>query len=108
MAVALVAVIDWFDYITGDFSMAVFYPVPGVLTTWFAGRPSGWFIWLLSATASRVGNLAPKHFYGHPLMPYWNAAMPVLIYGIVVQLLSLARHRTSPRNDAAGLRRSEN
>src|SRR5437870_12084541 len=88
LAVVLVAVIAWFDYVTGDFSLAVFYLVPVVLATWYAGRVSGWFIGVLSAAAWLVGDPALSHGYGHPLMPYWNAAMLALIYGFVAYVLS--------------------
>ena len=88
LAVALVAVIGWFDYVTGDFSLAVFYLVPVALAAWYAGRATGLFIGLLSAAAWLIGDLALSRAYGHPLMPYWNAAMLALIYGIIVQLLS--------------------
>ena len=92
LAVALVAVIACFDYITGDYSLALFYLVPVVLATWYAGRVSGWLLGVLSAAAWLVGEPALSHSYGHPLMPYWNAAMLALIYGIVAHLLS-ALHR---------------
>jgi K+-sensing histidine kinase KdpD len=92
LAVVLVAVIAWFDYLTGDFSLALFYLVPVILATWYAGRVSGWFIGVLSAAAWLVCDPALSHSYGHPLMPYWNAAMLALIYGIVAHLLS-ALHR---------------
>jgi signal transduction histidine kinase len=88
LAVVLVAVIGWFDYITGDFSLTVFYLVPVCLATWFAGRATGWSIGLLSAAAWLVGDLALSHSYRHPLMPSWNAAMLALIYGIIAELLS--------------------
>jgi two-component sensor histidine kinase len=88
LAVVLVAVIGWFDYVTGDFSLALFYFVPVVLATWNAGRVSGWFIGVLSAGAWLIGDAALSHGYGHPLMPYWNAAMLALIYGVVAHLLS--------------------
>jgi two-component sensor histidine kinase len=88
LAVVLVAVIGWFDYVTGNFSLALFYLVPVSLATWYAGRVSGWLIGLASAAAWLVADLAPSNAYGHPLVPYWNAAMPALIYGIIVQLLS--------------------
>ena len=88
LAVALVAVIGCFDYVTGDFSLAVFYLVPVALAAWYAGRATGLFIGLLSAAAWLIGDLALSRAYGHPLMPYWNAAMLALIYGIIVQLLS--------------------
>ena len=91
LSVVLVAVIAWFDYVTGDFSLALFYLVPVVLASWNAGPVSGWFIGVLSAAAWLVGDSALSRAYGHPLMPYWNAAMLALIYGIVAHLLSTLR-----------------
>ena len=88
LAAILVALVAWFDYVTGDFSLAVFYLAPVALATWYAGRVSGWFIAMLSAVGWLVGDLALSHFYGRALMPYWNAAMLALTYGVVVQLLS--------------------
>jgi signal transduction histidine kinase len=87
-AVVLVMVIGWADYVTGDYSMTVFYLVPVGFATWYAGRLSGWFIGILSALAWFVGDLALSYPNDHLLMPAWNAAMPALIYGIVVELLS--------------------
>ena len=84
LAIALVAVIAWFDYVTGDFSLAVFYLAPVALATWYAGRASGWFIGLLSAAAWLLADQPD----GEPFRPYWNAAMLALTYGIVAQLLS--------------------
>jgi two-component sensor histidine kinase len=88
LAIVLVAVVACFDYVTGDFSLALFYLVPVVLATWYAGRISGWFIGVLSAAAWLLGDPALSHPYGHPLMPYWNAVMLALIYGIIAHLLS--------------------
>src|SRR5437868_15460599 len=89
LAIVLVAVIACFDYVTGDFSLALFYLVPVVLATWYACRVTGWFIGALSAAAWLLGDPALSHAYGHPLMPYWNAAMLALVYGVVAHLLSM-------------------
>jgi two-component sensor histidine kinase len=89
LAIVLVAVIACFDYVTGDFSLTLFYLVPVVLATWYAGRISGWFIGALSAAAWLLGDPALSHAYGHSLMPYRNAAMLALIYGVVAHLLSM-------------------
>jgi two-component sensor histidine kinase len=88
LAVALVAVIGWFDYITGEFSLALFYLVPVALATWYAGRASGWFIGFLSAAAWLLADQPLSQADSEPLRPYWNAAMLALIYGIVAHLLS--------------------
>lgn len=92
LAVLLVAVIGWFDYVTGDFSLALFYLAPVAIATWYAGRADGWFIGLISAAAWLIGDLARTPGDEHALTPYWNAVMLTLIYGVVVQLLA-AFHR---------------
>ncbi|MEY2558196.1 MAG: hypothetical protein QOE34_1621 [Verrucomicrobiota bacterium] len=82
------AVIAWFDYVTGDFSLAVFYLAPVVLATWYAGRATGWFIGMLSAAAWLLADQPLSQADGELLRPYWDAVMLVLIYGIVAHLLS--------------------
>lgn len=69
LAAVLVAAIAWFDYVTGDFSMAVFYLAPVALATCYAGRVSGRIIALLSAAGWLGGDVALSHPYGHALMP---------------------------------------
>jgi two-component sensor histidine kinase len=88
LAIVLVAVIAWFDFATGDFSLAVFYLAPVVLATWYVGRATGWFIGLLSAAAWLLADQPLSQADGEPLRPYWNAATLVLIYAIVTHLLS--------------------
>src|SRR2546423_3421091 len=68
LAVVLVAVIAWFDYVTGDFSLAVFYLVPGVLATWDAGRLSGGVNRGLSAPAWLLGDPMPRPPHRPPPM----------------------------------------
>jgi two-component sensor histidine kinase len=102
LALALVAVIAWFDYVTDDFSLAVFYLAPVALATWYAGRANGWLIGLLSAAAWLLVDPAISQADGHPLMPYWNAGVLALIYGIVAHLLSaLERLQAELRNRVA-------
>jgi two-component sensor histidine kinase len=86
LAVALVALIGWFDYVTGDFSLTVFYLLPVAIATWYAGRASGWFVGLLSVAVWLIGEIALGHTQS--LMFDWNAAMLALVYGVVVHLLS--------------------
>ena len=88
LALALVAVIAWLDYFTGDFSLAVFYLAPVVVATWYAGRSTGWFIGLLSAAAWLLADQTASHGGGELLRPYWNAAMLALTYGVVTHLLT--------------------
>jgi hypothetical protein len=41
LALVFVMVIGWADYITGDYSMTVFYLIPVAVATWYGGRGSG-------------------------------------------------------------------
>jgi len=91
LALALVAVIAWLDYFTGDFSLAVFYLAPVVVATWYAGRSTGWFIGLLSAAAWLLADQTASHGGGELLRPYWNAAMLALTYGVVNSPFDRAR-----------------
>ena len=87
VAIVLVATIGWIDYLTGDFSLAVFYLLPICVTAWYAGRMAGWGISLLSAVVWLAGDLAAKPHSRHPAMPYWNVAVIAAINCIVVYLL---------------------
>jgi len=71
--VALLGVLDWASGPT--VSLEVFFLIPVTLTVWFAGRPAGILIAVLSAitwfaadTASKPGSLSSP-------LPYWDAAM---------------------------------
>lgn len=86
-AITLVAVIGWVDYVTGDFSLAVFYFLPICFAAWYSGRVTGWGIALLSALVWFAADLAAKPHSQHPAMPYWNAAVIAAINCIVVHLL---------------------
>jgi len=88
LALALVILIAWLDYITGDFSLAVFYLAPVVVATWYAGRATGWLIGGLSAAAWLLADQTASHGGSELLRPYWNAAMLALTYGIVTYLLT--------------------
>jgi hypothetical protein len=70
LAVILVAAIGWLDYVTGDFSLTVFYLVPVCFATWIASRITGWSVGLLSAAAWLAGDLALNHSSRHSLLPY--------------------------------------
>ena len=88
VSVACVILIGWFDYVTGDFSMAVFYLLPVAFATWFVSRAVGMGIALLSAATWLLGDLAIRRTAPHTLLPFWNTAVLALIYAVVVQLLA--------------------
>ena len=87
ISLLLLCVIGLFDYLTGQFSLSIFYLGPVALSTWYAGRASGWSISLLSAAMWLVANVTLQPRGYHSGLFYWDAAVLVLTYGLVVQLL---------------------
>jgi len=87
IAMVTVTIIGWIDYLTGEYSLAVFYLGPICFAAWRAGRSVGYLIAVLSVVAWLLSDFGMGRAYGHPLMPYWNAAILAAIYGIVVHLL---------------------
>jgi len=57
LAVALVAVIAWFDYVMGDFSLAVFYLVPVVFLIALVSRKE---------TSTNGATIAGHFFFAKP------------------------------------------
>jgi signal transduction histidine kinase len=91
---ALVVLVGWIDFITGDLSVFLLYLIPICFCTWVLGRASGFFIALASALAALRADIAVRHQasqpfipYDHPLVPYWNAFTLLIIFSVVVWLL---------------------
>ncbi len=91
-AVLLVFAVGWVDYLTGaEVSVSVFYLVPIGLCTWRVGRRCGLVIATASAVAWLVADAAGGRRWGHPLVPYWNTAVLLASFWVVVYLLSALR-----------------
>jgi signal transduction histidine kinase len=88
MALSVLAV-GWVDYLTGEeLSVSILYLVPICVTTWLVGRPWGLAMALASAAAWLAADSAASQRQGHPLVPYWNAAVLLGFFWVVVYLLS--------------------
>ncbi len=85
----LVLAVGWVDYATGEeLSVAILYLVPICLSTWWVGRRWGLAIALLSAAAWLAADSAASRRQGYLLVPYWNAAVLLGFFWVVVYLLS--------------------
>ncbi|MFL6569157.1 MAG: sensor histidine kinase [Chthoniobacterales bacterium] len=90
-AILLVALIGWFDYESGDFTLTLFYFGPVALATWCAGRVAGWSIALLSGLTWLCSDLMSHGAARALAMSYLNAGMLVLVCGTVVELVLSSR-----------------
>ncbi len=85
----LVLAVGWVDYLTGEeLSVSILYLIPIYLCTWRAGRRWGLAIALASAVAWLAADSAASQRQGHPLVPYWNSAVLLGFFWVVVYLVS--------------------
>ncbi len=94
IAVILLLVVGWIDYVTGtEVSVSIFYIVPVALLAWFDTKQAGIAMSLFSATVWYLCNILGGHTYSHPLTPVWNT---VVRFGFfVIASLTLSRLRAS-------------
>lgn len=106
MAVLLVLLVGIADWVTGEeLSFSLFYLLPIAFAAWFVGLWAGIAISILSAVAWFAADFLWGHVYSHPLIPYWNTVMRLVIFLIVVFALcrlkvSMLHEHTLSRTDA--------
>ena len=85
----IVAVVD---YLTGyEISCTVFYLLAIGIATWFVGAGFGIFVSLLSAINTSFANVLTGQVFSNRFAPFWNAAIVLSFYLIVVWLLRSLR-----------------
>ncbi len=87
--IVLTAGIGYLDAITGvEFSFSIFYLFPVGLAAWLSGLKGGMFISILCSSAWFIDEVIGKHVYSHPLVPYWNGLISLLIFVVIVLLIN--------------------
>jgi signal transduction histidine kinase len=89
LTLALTLLMGFLDYITGrDFALSAFYLIPICWGTWAAGRNVGIVLATVSMVAWFIADFLSGQVYQHPLTPYWNGLMLLILFLVVVYLLS--------------------
>jgi len=89
---AILIVVALLDYLTGyEISCTVFYLLAIGIATWFIGARFGIFVSLLSATFTSFANILTGETYSNRFAPFWNGAIVLSFYLIVVWLLRSLR-----------------
>lgn len=92
--VASVAVIGWFDLITGtELAFSVFYLLPVLAVTWSLHRKAGLATALLTALAWSFADTFGQRTFSSPVMPVWNTLIRFGTFSVVVLLLSSLRRQ---------------
>ncbi|MEO6785278.1 MAG: ATP-binding protein [Chthoniobacteraceae bacterium] len=89
LALVTTALLGVVDYVTGrEIAISPLYLVPICAASWVAGRKAGMLLAAVGATAWLVAEVMEHHAYLYRAIPYWNAAMLLAIFAIVVFLLT--------------------
>lgn len=100
VAVFAVGVIGWLDFSTGLYlSFALFYLVPIGVVTSFAGRAWGIAVAVVCTAVGLIGDLASLEARG--IVPFWNAAMRLGVFVVVVVVLSQLRQAHQAERELA-------
>lgn len=77
------------DFVTGrEYTFSLFYLVPILLVTWFAGRKTGIVMSVIAAVIWVTADALGGPNYSNPLITYWNAAVRLGILLLVSFLIS--------------------
>ena len=88
----LLVLLGWVDYLTGDYSLIVFYLIPVSLVAWFVNRTSGMLFCLVALAARFVANEAQTDFaFQSASLHYWNECIELLFLLIMSLLFSALR-----------------
>jgi PAS domain S-box-containing protein len=96
VAVPWILFVGYIDWLTGsEFAASVFY-LPGIwLAAWFSGRWPGILMAALAAGVWLAAELAWGVQYSHPLIPYWNALVRLMIFtsfGLLTSEVKIRKH----------------
>jgi diguanylate cyclase (GGDEF)-like protein len=88
----LLALLGWIDYLTGDYSLIVFYLIPVSLVAWFVNRTGGMVLCLLALATRFSANEVHTHFsMQNTTLHYWNECVELLFLLIMSVLFSALR-----------------
>lgn len=91
-ALAALGVVGAVDYLTGyEVNCTVFYLLPVGIAAWRIGGGFGLVVSILSALSNSAADLLTGRRYSHHFGPFWNAAIVVTSYLVVVWLLRTLR-----------------
>jgi PAS domain S-box-containing protein len=93
LSYAVVVVIGLLDFFTNpEFSFSVFYLIPISINTWFLNRRSGIYISAISAIVWLYVDVSSAPPYENFIAPYWNSAIRLGFFVIVVLLLTEVKY----------------
>lgn len=87
----MVAGLGYVDYLTGDYSILIFYGIPVSFVTWFLGRKGIVYICVASGLARVVSDY---YSYSASTLRYWNSFQDMLFLFLVGFLVAFVKKLT--------------
>jgi K+-sensing histidine kinase KdpD len=85
IGLAMVAIIGFLDYLSGDYSMLIFYAIPVAFVAWFVGRWGA----ALTSVCSGVGRFISDYFsYSTESVRYWNSLQDMIFLLLMGMLIA--------------------
>lgn len=88
----LVVLVGTLDYVTGaELSISIFYLIPISLSVLFVSRRIGVLLSVFSSAVGLTTDYMVGHPYSHPIIIYWNSAIQMVFFLIIVFILSILK-----------------
>lgn len=88
LGLLLVILLGYIDYLTGDYSILIFYLIPVALEAWYLGKWGGAIISLASGVARMVSDYSN---YAHTSLRYWNSLQDMFFLLFVALLIAVLK-----------------
>jgi diguanylate cyclase (GGDEF)-like protein len=90
---AILGAVTALDFATGsELSFSIFYLIPVLLVTWYAGRTAGFIISIVAAFVTWfISDIETFTYYSNVLIPYWNAFVRLAFFLVTSHLLASLR-----------------
>lgn len=87
-ALIMVALLGYVDYLTGDYSMLIFYVLPLTMVAWLLGR---WGVLIVSVAAGSARFISDSISYSGTGVRYWNSLQDMLFLLLMGLLVSTVK-----------------
>ena len=101
ISVLLLFLLSWLDYITGDYSLIIFYLIPVSFTAWFVGKKTGVFFCILSFLARIVADFSVYPAAQRSSLHYWNLFIEFSFLLIMSVLFSVLKSKLDSEKSLA-------
>lgn len=102
ICIALLLMLGWIDYLTGDYSLIVFYLIPVSLAAWFVSKRSGLLLCVLSLITRITADEASKTLlFQNSSLHYWNVSIEFVFLLIMSFLFSTLKENLDDEKEQA-------